>query len=90
MLLQMLPPGEWRCMNCTCKFCGIASGTSEKDDASVCVLHICNLCEKKCIHFLSFTFDVSSICLYFLAITSLLSLFLYITWVSFNKYFLFA
>ncbi|KAG4386220.1 hypothetical protein AAZX31_11G005900 [Glycine max] len=45
--IQMLPPGEWRCMNCTCKFCGIASGTSEKDDASVCVLHICNLCEKK-------------------------------------------
>ncbi|TKY71176.1 Increased DNA methylation 1 [Spatholobus suberectus] len=45
--IQMLPPGEWHCPNCTCKFCGIASGTSEKDDASVYVLRTCNLCEKK-------------------------------------------
>nr|KYP61787.1 Chromodomain-helicase-DNA-binding protein 4 [Cajanus cajan] len=45
--IQMLPPGEWHCPNCTCKFCGIARGTSEKDDASVYVLRTCNLCEKK-------------------------------------------
>ncbi|KAH1164442.1 hypothetical protein AAZX31_01G223500 [Glycine max] len=45
--IQMLPLGEWHCPNCTCKFCGIASGNSEKDDASVYVLQICNLCEKK-------------------------------------------
>ncbi|XP_061354466.1 increased DNA methylation 1 [Gastrolobium bilobum] len=45
--IQMLPPGEWRCPNCTCKFCGIAGETSKKDDATVYVLHTCNLCEKK-------------------------------------------
>ncbi|CAJ1925586.1 unnamed protein product [Sphenostylis stenocarpa] len=46
--IQMLPPGEWNCSNCTCKFCGRASGLSEEEeDAYVPVLHICNLCEKK-------------------------------------------
>ncbi|XP_014520790.1 uncharacterized protein LOC106777642 [Vigna radiata var. radiata] len=45
--IQMLPLGEWNCPNCTCKFCGIASVLSEKDDASVPILHTCNLCEKK-------------------------------------------
>ncbi|KAL9327926.1 hypothetical protein ACSQ67_002929 [Phaseolus vulgaris] len=45
--IQMLPAGEWHCTNCTCKFCGIATRTSEKDDASVYVLRTCNLCEKK-------------------------------------------
>ncbi|KAL2349489.1 hypothetical protein Fmac_003489 [Flemingia macrophylla] len=45
--IQMLPPGEWRCPNCTCKFCGRASGNSEKDEASVYALRTCNLCEKK-------------------------------------------
>ncbi|KAK7405902.1 hypothetical protein VNO78_07514 [Psophocarpus tetragonolobus] len=45
--IQMLPPGEWHCPNCTCKFCGTASGASEKDDASMHLLHTCNLCEKK-------------------------------------------
>nr|KYP61788.1 Chromodomain-helicase-DNA-binding protein 4 [Cajanus cajan] len=45
--IQMLPPGEWHCPNCTCKFCGIASGTSDKDEATVYVLRTCNLCEKK-------------------------------------------
>ena len=65
LLLQMLPPGEWHCPNCTCKFCGIASEKFENDYAYVYVLHVCNLYEKKCIHFLLFTFDVSLICLYF-------------------------
>ncbi|KAL2349490.1 hypothetical protein Fmac_003490 [Flemingia macrophylla] len=45
--IKMLPPGEWRCPNCTCKFCGKAGGTFEKEDASVYILHTCNLCEKK-------------------------------------------
>ncbi|KAJ1384349.1 Zinc finger, PHD-type [Sesbania bispinosa] len=46
--IQMLPPGEWHCPNCTCKFCGIASGTSKKEvDATTKVLCTCNLCEKK-------------------------------------------
>jgi len=73
MLLQMLPPGEWNCPNCTCKFCGIASELSEKDDASVSILHTCNLCEKKCIHLLSFIFFMFLQYVYILlAITSLL------------------
>ena len=46
----MLPPGEWRCPNCTCKFCGLASATTDKeDDATVNALRTCDLCEKKCI-----------------------------------------
>ncbi|XP_058766884.1 uncharacterized protein LOC131640506 [Vicia villosa] len=46
--IQMLPPGDWHCPNCTCKFCGLASGTIDKeDDATVYALHTCDLCEKK-------------------------------------------
>ncbi|KAF7837295.1 Increased DNA methylation 1 isoform A [Senna tora] len=46
--IQMLPPGEWHCPNCTCKFCGIASGTFKKgDDVTVYDLQTCKLCEKK-------------------------------------------
>ncbi|KAJ7980047.1 putative Acyl-CoA N-acyltransferase with RING/FYVE/PHD-type zinc finger protein [Quillaja saponaria] len=46
--IQMLPPGEWHCPNCTCKFCAIASGTlDEQDDTTVFALHTCKLCEKK-------------------------------------------
>ncbi|XP_054821184.1 uncharacterized protein LOC129320061 [Prosopis cineraria] len=45
--IKMLPPGEWHCPNCTCKFCAIASGTVKKGDAAACALLTCNLCEKK-------------------------------------------
>ncbi|CAI8604690.1 unnamed protein product [Vicia faba] len=46
--IQMLPPGDWHCPNCTCKFCGLASGTIDKEnDATVYALHTCDLCEKK-------------------------------------------
>ncbi|XP_057450269.1 uncharacterized protein LOC130741398 [Lotus japonicus] len=46
--IQMLPPGEWHCPNCTCKFCGISSGASKKEvDTPVHVLNTCSLCEKK-------------------------------------------
>ncbi|KAK2404870.1 Acyl-CoA N-acyltransferase with RING/FYVE/PHD-type zinc finger protein [Trifolium repens] len=46
--IQMLPPGEWRCPNCTCKFCGLANGTIDKEDnATVYALRTCDLCEKK-------------------------------------------
>ncbi|KAE9589027.1 putative histone acetyltransferase chromatin regulator PHD family [Lupinus albus] len=46
--IQMLPPGEWHCLNCTCKFCGIASVTINKeDDAAAYALHTCALCKKK-------------------------------------------
>ena len=53
-LLQMLPPGEWHCTNCTCKFCGVASGpVNKEDDPTVHALRTCNLCEKKCIQIFS-------------------------------------
>ncbi|KAF3457144.1 hypothetical protein FNV43_RR01801 [Rhamnella rubrinervis] len=46
--IKMLPPGEWHCPNCTCKFCGIASeNVSDGDDTTVSALHNCTLCEKK-------------------------------------------
>ncbi|XP_027363022.1 increased DNA methylation 1-like [Abrus precatorius] len=46
--IQMLPPGEWHCPNCTCKFCGLACETIDKeDDAIVYTLHTCDLCQKK-------------------------------------------
>ncbi|KAE9606457.1 putative histone acetyltransferase chromatin regulator PHD family [Lupinus albus] len=45
--IQILPPGEWHCPNCTCKFCGVASGTSKNDDATLYALRTCNSCDKK-------------------------------------------
>ncbi|KAK9288144.1 hypothetical protein L1049_016592 [Liquidambar formosana] len=37
--IQMLPPGDWHCPNCTCKFCGMAGGSIAQET--------CSLCEKK-------------------------------------------
>ncbi|MED6189659.1 hypothetical protein PIB30_098204 [Stylosanthes scabra] len=46
--IQMLPPGEWHCPNCTCKFCGAVCGPVNKEDESTLyALHRCNLCNKK-------------------------------------------
>ncbi|MED6155939.1 hypothetical protein PIB30_010287 [Stylosanthes scabra] len=46
--IQMLPPGEWHCPNCTCKFCGVVCGPVNKEDESTSnALHRCNLCDKK-------------------------------------------
>lgn len=48
----MLPPGDWHCPNCTCRFCGMASeNVSEGDGTTVSALLDCSLCEKKCIFF---------------------------------------
>ncbi|KAJ6988474.1 hypothetical protein NC653_021404 [Populus alba x Populus x berolinensis] len=34
--IKMLPPGDWHCPNCTCKFCGIASDkNAQGDDTTV-------------------------------------------------------
>lgn len=54
--LQMLPPGDWHCPHCSCKFCGLADmsfaeGSNGRQDAVL----TCNLCEGKCKYrFLSF------------------------------------
>ncbi|KAF8392356.1 hypothetical protein HHK36_022698 [Tetracentron sinense] len=46
--IQMLPPGDWHCPNCSCKFCATASATTAQGDAiTVCALLTCSLCEKK-------------------------------------------
>jgi hypothetical protein len=48
--LQMLPPGDWHCPNCSCKFCGVASDKNfHRDDTTVSKLLTCSLCVKKCI-----------------------------------------
>ncbi|KAK6913936.1 Zinc finger, PHD-finger, partial [Dillenia turbinata] len=44
--IQMLPPGDWHCPNCSCKYCGIA-GQSTDDNDPVSSLLRCSQCEKK-------------------------------------------
>ncbi|KAL8485261.1 hypothetical protein ACS0TY_027533 [Phlomoides rotata] len=46
--IQMLPSGDWHCPNCTCKFCGDASGSAaEENDSTADELARCSFCEKK-------------------------------------------
>ncbi|KAM7488573.1 hypothetical protein LguiB_026057 [Lonicera macranthoides] len=46
--IQMLPPGDWHCTNCRCKFCGIGGGSiTEENSRTVSALRICGHCEKK-------------------------------------------
>ncbi|OVA05453.1 zinc finger protein [Macleaya cordata] len=44
--IQMLPPGDWHCPNCSCKFCGLVGG-STGDDTVVSALLTCSLCQEK-------------------------------------------
>ncbi|CAI9118471.1 OLC1v1020048C1 [Oldenlandia corymbosa var. corymbosa] len=44
--IQVLPPGDWHCPNCTCKFCG-TSGNPTIEDSSASELSLCIRCEKK-------------------------------------------
>ncbi|XP_047319326.1 uncharacterized protein LOC124922650 isoform X2 [Impatiens glandulifera] len=44
--LKMLPDGDWHCLNCTCKFCGILSENIPEADSTSALLR-CNLCEKR-------------------------------------------
>ncbi|XP_019160435.1 PREDICTED: increased DNA methylation 1-like [Ipomoea nil] len=45
--IMMLPPGDWHCPSCICKFCGIGDESPTEDDMDVNELHLCILCEKK-------------------------------------------
>ncbi|KAA8527610.1 hypothetical protein F0562_034995 [Nyssa sinensis] len=46
--IEMLPPGDWHCPNCTCKFCGIADGNiDQENDTAVGSILKCSVCEKK-------------------------------------------
>nr|XP_004247524.1 uncharacterized protein LOC101253531 [Solanum lycopersicum]XP_010326544.1 uncharacterized protein LOC101253531 [Solanum lycopersicum] len=45
--VQMLPPGDWLCPNCTCKFCNTGSTITEEGGGAVDELLWCSLCEKK-------------------------------------------
>ncbi|KAJ8442770.1 hypothetical protein Cgig2_011040 [Carnegiea gigantea] len=47
-LLQMLPPGDWHCPHCSCKFCGLADvGGDEGNDNIRDTIRTCSLCEGK-------------------------------------------
>lgn len=46
--IQMLPPGDWHCPHCSCKFCGLADvGGDEGNDNIRDTILTCGLCEGK-------------------------------------------
>ncbi|KAK4355517.1 hypothetical protein RND71_024488 [Anisodus tanguticus] len=49
--IQKLPSGDWRCVNCSCKFCGTVVRSSSENDIRdgmlVSELLTCHLCEGK-------------------------------------------
>ncbi|XP_022959072.1 increased DNA methylation 1-like [Cucurbita moschata] len=43
-----IPPGDWHCPNCTCKYCGVANvDISQGENTIVPEISTCVLCEKK-------------------------------------------
>ncbi|CAA3028170.1 increased DNA methylation 1 [Olea europaea subsp. europaea] len=45
--IQALPPGDWHCPKCTCKFCGdVSENVADENDRTVDLIR-CVLCEKK-------------------------------------------
>ncbi|XP_030507606.2 uncharacterized protein LOC115722517 [Cannabis sativa] len=60
--IQTLPPGDWHCPNCTCKFCGIATGNvTDEDNTTLTMLFTCSLCDKKYHKSCASDIDVSSL-----------------------------
>ncbi|GAB2266640.1 hypothetical protein Dimus_001634 [Dionaea muscipula] len=46
--IEILPPGDWHCPHCSCKFCGIAEPTSvEGNESAFSSLCLCTLCQRK-------------------------------------------
>ncbi|OVA18856.1 zinc finger protein [Macleaya cordata] len=45
--IQVLPPGDWHCSNCSCKFCGLTGSDCQGDDSFISELLTCSLCEEK-------------------------------------------
>lgn len=46
--IEMLPPGDWHCPHCSCKFCGLADmSVTEGNDGRQDTVLTCRLCEGK-------------------------------------------
>lgn len=54
----MLPPGDWHCPNCICKFCNEAVD-SGGEDRNLLSLLSCNMCERRCEMFPFFEVDLT-------------------------------
>ncbi|XP_042427695.1 uncharacterized protein LOC122015084 [Zingiber officinale] len=46
--IEKLPPGDWHCTNCCCRYCGrISTDPSGESDATVSLILSCHQCEAK-------------------------------------------